>query len=83
MKLGRRHLLFAAAFALWGACCLAALCAAGLTSTACVESRYYGHGSAGCRRDVELLFWVFALGVFVGGAWRMKRLAARLGIDLG
>jgi hypothetical protein len=83
VKLARRHLLFAAAFLFWSAFCFAVFCLAGLASTACVESRYYGHGPAGCRRDVELLLWVFTFGVFIGGAWLLKRLAGRLGIDLG
>ena len=81
MKLGRRHLIFALAFLAWGACVVAVLGIAGSAWGACRDS-IEGHGSTGCRKDVELLLWAFTLTVLIGGAWLLKRFAARIGIDL-
>jgi hypothetical protein len=82
MRLERHHLLFAVAFLIWGACVAMALGIAGSAWAVCAD-RGYGHSSIGCRRDVELLIWGFALAALIGGALLLKRLAARLGIDLG
>jgi hypothetical protein len=81
MRFGRRHLLFALAFMAWGACVVFALGVAGSTWAGCNDPTY-GHGSTGCRKDSELLIWAFVFAVLIGGAWFVKRLAARLGIDL-
>ncbi|HEX8239358.1 MAG TPA: hypothetical protein VF574_06435 [Allosphingosinicella sp.] len=81
MKVGRRHLLFALAFIAWGACVVVALRIAGSAWAVCWDPGY-DHGSTECRKDAELLIWALVLAVLIGGAWSLKRLAVRLGIDL-
>ncbi|HYG46761.1 MAG TPA: hypothetical protein VD846_02370 [Allosphingosinicella sp.] len=81
MTLGRRHLLFALAFLAWGAAVLGALGIVGAILAPCVDPGY-GHGLTGCRKDIELATWAVTLAVLIGGAWLLKRLAIRLGIDL-
>ena len=79
MRIGGRHLLFALAFLAWAACAFGMLALAGAASSFCAGD---GHYVPTCRTEREALLWLLAVGTLIGGAWLMKRLALRLGIDL-
>ena len=79
MRIGGRHLLLAMAGLVWAGCAFATLGLAGAASSFCAGD---GHYVPGCRTEREAVLWLLAIGVLIGGAWLMKRLALRLGINL-
>jgi hypothetical protein len=80
MRICARRLLFGLAGLAWAACAFATLGLAGAASSFCAGD---GHYAPGCRTEREAVVWLLAVAVLIGGAWLMKRLALRLGIELG
>jgi len=80
MKLSLRHLVFAMAFIVWGACVAGALGLVGAGQALCVGD---GHYVPGCRAEAMAVLILLFFAILIGGAWLLKRLARRLEINLG